>query len=185
MASFFTFVSSDSEDMVNQYAIKMLYLGLFYYEYGDAIKEGDGSRILRCWQYLLPMFLSCGRCNYAIETMHTLMKHDYLLSSREANELLWGRFINVHGLPARNIPNDLHNEHLNRTCKTPLKNLGPNKTAQCITRIGRAIGTMVPVLTSLIRLTVFHSLLEPIILQAQKNDLKILLDVLTDAAVFF
>lgn len=133
--------SSDSKDMVNQYAVKMLNLGLFYYEYGDAIKEGDGSRIFRCLRYLLPMFLSSGRRNYAIETMHTLLKHDYLLSPREANELLWGRSINVHGLPGRNIPNDLHNEHLNRACKTPLKNLGPNKTAQCITRIGRAIGT--------------------------------------------
>ena len=29
-------------------------------------------------------------------------------------ELMWGRFVNVHGKPGKNIPNDLHGEHLNR-----------------------------------------------------------------------
>ena len=64
----------------------------------------------------------------------------------DAHELIWSRFINTHGHPGRNIPNDLHCEHLNRSCKTAVKGLGVNKTQQCITRVARAIGTIAPVL---------------------------------------
>ncbi len=41
--------------------------------------------------------------------------------------------MNVHGRPGKNIPSDLHMEHLNRTCKTP-------DTA--IVRVGKAIGPL-------------------------------------------
>ena len=72
------------------------------------------------------------------------MQHDYYLSEREAAELLWSRFINVQGKPGCNIPNDLHLEHLNRLCKTAIKGLGANKTESCITRVGKALGTIAP-----------------------------------------
>ncbi len=48
-------------DKVHIYAKRILSLGCFYMEYSDAIREGDGSRVLRCWRYLLPMFRSSGR----------------------------------------------------------------------------------------------------------------------------
>lgn len=95
---------------------------------------------------MLPMFHSSGRKNYAVETLQFLLHHDYLLSEREAAELLWSRFINVHGRPGKNIPNDLHCEHLNRLCKTAVNGLGANKTKECITRIAKAIGTISPVI---------------------------------------
>ena len=41
-------------------------MGCFYLEFNDAIKDGDGIRILRCWRYILPMFVGSGRKNYAI-----------------------------------------------------------------------------------------------------------------------
>ena len=37
-------------------AKKFLVFGLFYLEYRDAIKEEDGTRVLRCWRYLLAIF---------------------------------------------------------------------------------------------------------------------------------
>ena len=46
-----------SDDNVRKYAIQLTSLGLFYMEYSDAIKEGDGNRILRCWRYLVVIFL--------------------------------------------------------------------------------------------------------------------------------
>lgn len=117
-----------ASDKVFQYNTQLLSLGLFYIEYCDAIKEGDGNRVLRCWKYLLPIFLSSGRKNYSIESLHLLCQHHHGLPPRQAAQLIWGRFINVHGLPGRNIPGDLHQEHLNRLAKQAIGRLGSNKT---------------------------------------------------------
>ena len=106
--NFNNFIRQVSTDEVNAYANQLLSLGCFYLEYSDAIREGDGLRVLHCWRYLLPMFLNSGKKNYAIESLNLLLQHDHILSPRQAAELIWSRFINVHGLPGRNIPNDLH-----------------------------------------------------------------------------
>ena len=37
-------------DAVFTYASELLTLGLFYMEFKQAIKEGDGGRVLRCWK---------------------------------------------------------------------------------------------------------------------------------------
>ena len=134
------------EDKVFGYAKQILTIGCLYLELQDSIKEGDGLRLLRCYRYLLPIFTSSGRRNYAIECFNFLMQHDFLLSDRQASELIWSRFINTHGKPGKNIPNDLHCEHLNRLCKTSIKGIGANKTEQCITRVAKALGTLDPVL---------------------------------------
>ena len=139
-------VDNNSDDKVLLYSKYLLTFGCFYLEYCDAVREGDGSRVLQCWRYMLPIFISSGRKNYAVESMHLLMQHDYLLSPREAGELVWSRFVNVHGCPGQNIPNDLHMEHLNRVCKNAMKGLGANKTPQSISRISNALGTIIPVL---------------------------------------
>ena len=69
---------------------------------------------------MLPLFISSGRKNYAIEALNLLVQHDFSLPPHQAAELIWGRFINTTGLPGRNIPNDLHMEHLNRSVKTAI-----------------------------------------------------------------
>ncbi len=53
---------------------------------------------------------------------------------------------NVHGLPGMNIPADLHQEHLNRVVKEAIHGLGANKTETAVTQVGRALGTLSPVL---------------------------------------
>ena len=47
-------------------------------------------------------------------------------------QLMWSRFINTHGRPGGNIPADLHMEHINRACKTVMKNLGSNLTEKSL-----------------------------------------------------
>ncbi len=133
-------------DKTNLYARNLLSLGLFYFEYSDAIREGDGERVLRCWHYMLPMFISSGRKNYAIEAFNLLLQHDFSLPPRQAAELIWGRFVNTSGLPGRNISNDLHMEHLNRVIKTSIQNLGSSKTEAAITRLGKVLRILNPVL---------------------------------------
>lgn len=135
-----------SSDQVREYAIQLLSLGCFYLEMSDAIREGDGKRILRCWRYLLPIFWNSRRKNYSNEVLKMLYQHDYSLSPAHVAELLWGRCINVHGHRGKNIPADLHMEHLNRMVKDSIKGLGTNKTRTAVTRVGRALGTIVPIL---------------------------------------
>ena len=103
-------------------------LGSLYLEYSDAIQEGDGKRVLRCLKYFLPMFITAGRKNYALEFFYTIAQHEFIFSPRLSEELLWTRFINVHGIPGRNIPKDLHMEHLNKLVKESIRSLQANKT---------------------------------------------------------
>lgn len=179
-----TAVAANSKDRVNLYAKLLLSIGLIYWEYCYAIKEGDGLRVLRCWRYMLPMFISCRRRNYAIESMQILLQVDYLLSPREAAELVWSRFVNVRGCPGRNIANDLHMEHMNRICKTYIRGLGANKTPESISRIANALGTVVPVLdnfdddNNVPKTSGNHNI------RNSEKDLKILIDVLKEASVF-
>ena len=95
------------DDRMFGYATKLLSLGLFYVEYCDAIKEGDGDRVLCCWRYLLPLFRVSGRKNYAIEAFKMLFSYHYVLSPRQAKQLLWSRFVNMTGLPGRSVACDM------------------------------------------------------------------------------
>ncbi len=120
-------------------------LGCYYLAFSDAIKEGDGLRVLRCWKYLLPIFKSSGRKNYSIEVRNMLNQYEYTLTPRLSQELLWNRFINTHSVRGCNILCDLYLEHLNRLCKDSVRNLQANKTEKAIVRVGKTLGTIAPV----------------------------------------
>lgn len=135
-----------STDKVQEYAIQLMSLGCFYLEFSDSIKEGDGGRLERCSRYLLPLFWNSGRKNYANEVLNMLYQHDYGMSPCHKQQLLWSRFVNMHGRTGKNIPADLHMEHLNRVVKDCLKGLGANQTDKAILRVSRALGTIVPIL---------------------------------------
>ena len=133
-------------DRVCEYTVQLLRLGCFFMEFADAIREGDGGRVLRCWKYMLPIFSASGNSNYACEAANLLIQQTYTLSPRLAAQLVWSRFVNVQGRIGKNIPVDLHMEHLNKIAKSSIRFSGSNKTEKAITRIGRAIGTLSPVL---------------------------------------
>ena len=133
-------------DTVQEYARDTLSLGLLYMEFTDAIREGDGSRILRCWRYFLLIFRASHRTNYAIEAFTLLAQEKFIFSPRMALQLKWSRTINTHGRVGKNIPMDLHMEHLNREVKTALHGLGSNVTDNAIQRIGKCIQRTVSIL---------------------------------------
>ena len=118
----------ENTDSVYEYARETLSLGLLYAEFSDAIREGDGNRIIRCWKYFLLIFKAARRKNYAIEAFTLLAQEKFLLSPRQSLQLKWSRTINTHGLPGKNIPCDLYMEHLNRESKSALSGLGSNIT---------------------------------------------------------
>ena len=74
------------EDSVTEYAKQLLSVGLFYFEYRDAVKEGDGGRVLRCWKYLLPLFFNSRRDSK--EALLLLCQHKYLLPPRQVGLLI-------------------------------------------------------------------------------------------------
>ena len=85
-------------DAVSSYAIELLRIGCLYMDFADAIREGDGERVVRCWWYFLPIFKASNSTNYSCEAVHFLYQHQYALSPRLSNQLIWGRFVNVRGL---------------------------------------------------------------------------------------
>ena len=46
----------------------------------DAIREGDGERILRYWKFLVVVFKSSNKRNYAKEGINLLVQYHYRLS---------------------------------------------------------------------------------------------------------
>ena len=91
------FAQSDktSKDHVFEYAQEVVSLGLLFLDFRDAIKEGDGERIMLCWKYFLPLFKCTNRRNYAIEAFHTLASRK-LLPHKLAHQLVWSWCINTH-----------------------------------------------------------------------------------------
>lgn len=61
---------------------------LFYIEFSDAIREGDGENVLRCWRYMVPIFLSAARKNYSTEVLTMLFQYTYAMSPRLAAQIL-------------------------------------------------------------------------------------------------
>lgn len=124
------------------YTCEVISLGLLFLEFKDAIREGDGDRVLCVWKYLMLIWKATGHKNYSIEAFTMLAQYHLLLPMNLAEQLKWSRFINVHGKPGHNISCDLHMEHLNRIVKTAIEGLGANKSKKAITRAGRAVGSL-------------------------------------------
>ncbi len=72
------------QDGVHARACGMLSSGLILLEFKDAIWEGDGNRIIRCWRYMLLIYKATGRTNYATEALNTLLQLRYFFSPRMA-----------------------------------------------------------------------------------------------------
>ena len=175
--------SSTSSDRVKEYAMESLSLGLFLLEFKDAIREGDGTRVLRCWKYLLIIFRVTGHTNYCLEALNLLTQYYYTLPPRYAEQMLWGRFVNSQGGPGQNISADLHMEHLNRLLKDAMTHLGANKTPQAIVRASKALGVVGDILskfdnTSRVWVSGKHTR------RSEKEDLNKLVVELTELKVF-
>ena len=107
-------------------------------EFRDAIHEGDGNRILRVWKFLLLHFRYAGRKKYALEAFHQLAA-DSVVSPRLAAQMKWSRVVNTRGGAGNNLPVDLFMEHLNRSLKDYVKDLGANISKETILQHGKSL----------------------------------------------
>lgn len=104
----------------SEYLTMQVHDGLVFLELRDAILEGDGPRIIRCWKFMLLLWHLKGHTKYVSEAVHLICAIEATVSSRIFEELTWCRTVNTCGKPGKDIPADLFLEHLNRKLKDTL-----------------------------------------------------------------
>lgn len=70
----------------------MEYLALWK-NFADAVKEGDGERIIRCWKFIFPYLFNDGihSKKYNLEAFYLVLQLNCLLSEKDAYSLMWNR----------------------------------------------------------------------------------------------
>ena len=135
-----------ARDGVFNYASAVLNDGMLLMEFEDAIKEGDGLRILRCWKSMLIYFHTAGHSNYTKEAILLQAVVNAAATPRVAAQVMWSRTVSTRGGTGRNIPVDLHNEHLNHVVKTAISHVGANISTASILQCGKSLKSLVSLL---------------------------------------
>lgn len=135
-------MSSESEPNVTNYACVCLSFGMLIRNFNDAVREGDGVRILRCWKFLLLIYKANKHHKYAFAALHLIAKTISLLTPQQAKRLVWKRTVNNRGGKGRNISLDLRLEHLVHLLKELLAHLGVNLTIPAAERCSKALKTV-------------------------------------------
>ena len=128
-----------NSDGVYNYARVFCHFGSLLMEFRDGWCEGDGERVIRCWKLLMPHFKVAGHTKYALQALRLQIQVNATLSPNLAHQVIWNRFVNVKGGLGRNIPCDLHNEHVNKLLKQIVVNMGSNLTEKAVQRAARSI----------------------------------------------
>ena len=129
-------------DRIYNYARVLCHFGALVMEFLDAWGEGDGERVYRCWRLFLPHFVANHHTKYALQALRFQFQVEAYLSQHLAHHVLWDRFINTKGGMGKNIPCDLHNEHMNKLLKEIVANMGPNLTEVALQRAARSVSTI-------------------------------------------
>ena len=175
--------SEPGSGTVNSYAVDILSLGLLWHGFKDATKEGDGDRVILYYKFLLPIFRSLKRRNYCIKAFR-LLAQTVVLSPHKVADIKWNRTINVHGKSGKNIPVDLHMEHLNRRLKKAIRSIGSNVHPMAIQRAAKSLGPISTVMdqfeqeTDLVENKDYHTI------PSFARDLKTVIDILEGEEVF-
>ena len=114
--------SQDAEDLypaddAGNYNSKLLSMGLLAWDFEDAVREGDGQRIVQHWKFLLLVFKQTGKTKYGVEAGQLLSGVHITLPEQQAYELVWNRTCSLHGGLDNNRSLDLALEHLYREIK--------------------------------------------------------------------
>ena len=117
-----------SKDDVFDYNCALLTDGYLFFNFLDAIKEGDGDRIIRQYKYFM---LYC-KADGTHSTKYAL------LTPRDSERFVWNRSVNNHGKEGCNIPLDESTEHSNNFVKQCIRNLGPNISETAVSRLCKA-----------------------------------------------
>ena len=141
--------SEEKEDQIFNYHKAKLSYGLLLLDFGDAIREGDGGRLLNLYKLALLIYSSYGHNKYAYVTLLFLVRIYAILDESEALNLICNRFCNTVGKMGHNIPLDLRLEHSNNLLKACLKALGANVSENSAQRVAAALNGIEMVLNSI------------------------------------
>lgn len=90
---------------------------------------------------MLHVFKTTRHKNYYKESVNLLLQNN-MWSPRKAAQLVWSRCVNTSGRIGRNVPCDLHMEHLNRRIKNILCSLGANITPSAVVQAGKSLSAV-------------------------------------------
>ena len=172
----------DSGDCVHGYARVLCHFASLVLLFVDAWKERDGERILRLWKILMLHFHAERKTKYALEALRLQFQVN-TLQPYLSHQLTWGRFVNTHGGQGRNLPCDLHNEHINKLYKAIISNMGANFTKAASTWAARSVSSLERLSTGFDRQTGIHPEATAHSRRSDEKDVKIVVDVLRKAKV--
>ncbi|XP_028404057.1 uncharacterized protein LOC114526731 isoform X1 [Dendronephthya gigantea] len=130
----------EDDDMLS-YQRSLLDYGMLVLNFFDAISEGDGQRVVRCWKFFL-MYLKHqgGSAKYSLEALYLMFQINALLSPKCTHHLIWNRFTKSKPGISGNIPLDLQLEFLNKLVKEAIKNQGAGASDKSLDRICHSLG---------------------------------------------
>ena len=90
-------ISCEGQDHIYNYSHQLLVLLLLRANHNDAIKLGDGGRVLRLYKYFM-LFFKISKCpKYAFAMLQLQAQVNCLLTPRLSYSLTWNRFVNHQG----------------------------------------------------------------------------------------
>ncbi len=111
------------DDMFN-YQCFLLVIGMLILNFYDAVLEGDGMCVVRCWKYMLPYLKNDGTSSrkYALEALYLLCQIHGILSQRDGHRLIWNRVLTKAKLAMVEIFHKIWHWSITKTCsKMPLR----------------------------------------------------------------
>jgi len=99
----------EGTDGVFDYARRYFNLGMLYLAFREFIPYGDGPAAISVYKWILP--LTRAQSVNAKYPMYLYSCTHILLSARQAHNITWNRFCNIHDDDGVNIPNDERIEH--------------------------------------------------------------------------
>lgn len=130
---------SHDDDSIYNYHNSRLQMGLLLMNIADAIKEGDGLRLVNCYKFVLLFVYQFNHTKYAYVLLLFFTQIYAFLSEEDSFSLIFNRFINSKGKGGGNIPLDLFMEHLNLLLKRLAKGMGANVTNASLQRAAQSI----------------------------------------------
>jgi len=137
---------SHKADYLFNYHSAKLTFGLVLEDIKDAIREGDGDRLM---DLALPIYYSHGRTKYQYTTLLLLVKKEALLSKLQAFRFKGSRFCNTRGKEGHNISLDLRLEQFNNLLKAFFKVLGSNLSQSNAQRVACCLDVLEAMLESI------------------------------------
>ncbi|KAH3872152.1 hypothetical protein DPMN_035366 [Dreissena polymorpha] len=133
-------VAGSLQDNKRNYAIKVLWHGLNQKIKRDAIRENDGSRIIRHWKFDLLGFYENHHPKYFLVCHQLLSAINGAVSPRLQQTLIWNRTVNPNGGLGKNMEMDLQMEHYNKQYKESVKDAAGQLTQDTIARHSQMVG---------------------------------------------